>query len=315
MGSKNLLFVLLVTVSIILSVSSTHWSCVWAGMEMAFLGSLPLLFTGASSTRKEAAMLYFIIQALASSFLFVGGSLFFYAEVGGASHPPAVALLLLLPLLVKLGAFPGHFWVISVVGNLSWWATFLVLCPLKLPVLGVLQELVAPSLNFEYLYLTLGGVSALVGGFLGSAQTRPLAMIGASSIVQNGWLLLGMVVGGSWVYFSVYVFTMVSIFIGLAFGSYALTSIGILTMSGMPPFLLFPAKMLVIWSALCSGWEMSVFLLMPIIGTLLSLNYYLKFTYLYYFKSASEPVSWMMSANVFIFISSLGGLGACLFFF
>nr|AEQ93838.1 NADH dehydrogenase subunit 2 [Myosotella myosotis] len=314
MGTKNLLFVYLVLVSLLLSISSTHWSCVWAGMEMAFLGSLPLLLTGSSSKRKESAMMYFLIQALASSLLFVGGSLYYYAQTIDSMYPLPFALLLLFPLLVKLGAFPGHFWVISVVGNLSEWPAFMVLCPLKLPVLGVLQELILSSVNLGLLYLVLGGVSALVGGFLGNGQTRALAMIGASSIVQNGWLLLAMAAGSPWVYFSVYVVSMIAVFVGLATYSNALASMSILTLSGMPPFLLFPAKMLVIGGVMSSGWEMGGFLLMPIIGTLLSLNFYLKFSYFYYFKSASELVSWEMWVTIVLFISSLGCVGTSLFY-
>nr|YP_009353580.1 NADH dehydrogenase subunit 2 [Ellobium chinense]AQX92067.1 NADH dehydrogenase subunit 2 [Ellobium chinense] len=284
MGASNLLFAFFLISGPLVSLSSSNWALCWAGMEVGFLGLIPLLFLGGVSSSKESALKYFTIQALASAFLFLTGAMIFLFQESSLW----CALGFVGALALKLGVFPGHFWVTSVVFGLEWVACCLILGPLKLPPLGFLSVFSEMGSNWQVGLLLLAGSSAMVGAFLGNNQTNVRAMIGASSITHTGWLVLGAVVGGLWLYLGLY---LTILFIALLFmweGDDLGAALSVLSMSGLPPFVMFVAKFTVV-SSLLSQPELFLFILLPLFSAVLSLVFYLKFSYSFYLKAKELP--------------------------
>ena len=66
------IFLSVIGVGTLLSVSSVHWLRIWAGLEVNLIGFLPLLVYQKRVSERESAVKYFVVQALGSSLLILG---------------------------------------------------------------------------------------------------------------------------------------------------------------------------------------------------------------------------------------------------
>nr|YP_010883668.1 NADH dehydrogenase subunit 2 [Carychium tridentatum]WIV81385.1 NADH dehydrogenase subunit 2 [Carychium tridentatum] len=269
-----------------ISLSSSNWTLCWAGMEIGFLGLIPLLFLGGVSTSKESAMKYFLVQAFASALLFFLGMMIFMFEVTSIEWKMGFFLML----TIKLGMFPGHFWVVSVIQGMGWVSCCLILAPLKLPPLFFTQLIIEQIPSGNHIILFLASVSTLIGAFLGNNQTNVRAMIGASSITHSGWMVIGSVVGGVQDYLGFYFLVLfMTLFFFWELDS-MMVSLMILSMSGLPPFMMFIGKLVVIMFAMMVSGGFMI-LSLPLLSAVLSLIFYLKFSYSFVMKQTKMTKS------------------------
>jgi len=303
MSSANILFLFVIFIGPLITISSSNWVVAWVGVELRFLGLIPLLFLRNKyiSLRKEATLKYFCIQALRRAILFFRG-LVFYID-----FRTIFELGFIISLCLKLGLFPGHFWVPSIIINLEWIPRFLLLSWQKVaPLSLIVRVLRVRSSSIQEMVLFLGGASAVVGGLIGNNQTNIRAIIGSSSISHTGWVVIGAITGGLWVYFRLYCIVLFFTLIYLVQDKLIL-SLRILSLSGLPPFIIFVGKWKVISMAVSRVFFSVKFLILPVAGTLLSLVFYLKFLYSLYLSS--EKVEWQSnfySICPFIIVNFLG---------
>nr|YP_009509815.1 NADH dehydrogenase subunit 2 [Penion ormesi]AXF46482.1 NADH dehydrogenase subunit 2 [Penion ormesi] len=293
------MFLSVMGVGTLLSVSSTHWLSIWAGLEINLIGFLPMLVYQKSVSESQSAVKYFIIQALGSSFLIFGSlmvfSMSFTWDMWAKMHNPGVLgfMMLVGGLCVKLGLFPFHYWLPGVMAGLPWisclllgtWQKFaplfLILCLLELN----------QSYMVAFIFCIISAGSALVGGLGGMNQTQVRALLAYSSIGHLGWMTFA-ILHSEWsmkMYFGIYVLISISLFTSLWYsdsgsmkninnlkssGSMQLTiMLLLLSLGGLPPLLGFISKWLVIAVSSGGPWTPVVFLL--ILGSLMSLFYYL----------------------------------------
>nr|YP_010429294.1 NADH dehydrogenase subunit 2 [Polycera hedgpethi]USQ67473.1 NADH dehydrogenase subunit 2 [Polycera hedgpethi] len=297
MSSGNLLFLLVLLLGPLVSISAPNWMICWVGLELSFLGAIPLLLTDNSymSLSKESVMKYFCIQALGSGLLMLGG-IMYYMDPGLYWISE---FIFLFSLFTKLGVFPMHFWVPGVTAGLNWLPMFILLAWQKIPPFAFLVNMLEGSSWCSSIVLFSGGMSALIGSVIGLNQTSLRAMLGSSSIVHTGWGCIGAVFGSLWVYFFIYCISFMVLMILLTLGHSLLAGFGILSLSGLPPFMMFAGKWMVLKSVLFSSSSI-MFLILPIVGALFSLFFYLKFFYSFYLSS-----SFIKSETKFLGISSL----------
>nr|YP_010853521.1 NADH dehydrogenase subunit 2 [Tritoniopsis elegans]WGM82647.1 NADH dehydrogenase subunit 2 [Tritoniopsis elegans] len=286
MSSGNFLFCLLMLLGPMVAVSSSNWLVCWVGVELSFLGLMPLLISENSffSLSKESSMKYFCVQAMGSGLLFCGGLLMFMLPLNLGILPECIFAF---SLVVKLGIFPLHFWVPSVVSGLGWLPMLLMLTWQKLPPFLFMINLLENCCWLGELMLILGGLSAVVGATIGLNQTKLAPMLGASSITHSGWVLIGVVYGSLWVYFLIYCFSFLVLICFLLWEESLFSGLSVLSLSGLPPFVMFLGK----WSVLKSALGMSYsywFLVLPLIGSIMSLFFYLKFFYSFYLEGDSK---------------------------
>nr|UZH97751.1 NADH dehydrogenase subunit 2 [Platevindex mortoni] len=274
MATSNLFFFLMLIFGPLISVSASTWPVCWAGMEVGFLGLVPLLFMGGISFSKEAALKYFCVQALASGMMFMGGCVLYTMYDASLLY----ALLFLVGVCLKLALFPGHFWVAGVIFGLEWVSCCFILGPLKVAPLAFLAEFNVLMPSFNVWVLVLASASALVGASLGNNQTNIRAMLGASSVAHGGWLAVASVYGGLWEYLGLYFVVLCLVLLHLWQGDKFCSALGVMSMSGLPPFLMFVAKLNVICSAMSVG-NSYLWLVLPLVSAVLSLMFYLKFSY------------------------------------
>lgn len=138
--------------------------------------------------------------------------------------------------------------------------------------------------NLNGLVFFLGGVRAIVGAIIGLNQTKIAPILGASSITHRGWVAVGGVCGRFWVYFIIYCLSLGLLFLFLSEDLEFSCAIIVLSLSGLPPFVMFLGKWRVLKAALglSSFWW---FIGLPLFGSIMSLFFYLKFFYSFYLES------------------------------
>nr|UFI48581.1 NADH dehydrogenase subunit 2 [Amalda bellonorium] len=331
------MFLMVMGVGTMLSVSSIHWLAIWAGLEINLIGFLPMLVYQKSVSESESAVKYFIIQALGSSLLMFGSLLIFSMSFSWdvsnwtqLTKNPGL-IFLVAGLCIKLGLFPFHFWLPSVMAGLPWMtclllATWQKLAPLFL--LLCLMDLNQSNLLISMLCLISIG-SSLMGGIGGLNQTQIRALLAYSSISHLGWMAFA-IMSSEWamkIYLMIYIFISVSMFMSLwhsdsgmmkninnlkstNFMQMSVMTL-LLSLGGLPPLLGFVSKWLVITSGISTPWLFVIFLL--IIGSLLSLFYYLSLFFSFFlnitkkYKLTSKD---MMNLNLtIIFINTMNIFG------
>jgi len=99
--SQFYIFVIAMAAAIVggtlVAVGAAAWPLAWLGLELNLLGFVPLVMLPTS--KKKAAISYFVVQS-------VGSLLLLY---GGLSPVRALMLLAALGLLLKIGLAPLHF--------------------------------------------------------------------------------------------------------------------------------------------------------------------------------------------------------------
>nr|YP_009254278.1 NADH dehydrogenase subunit 2 [Conus gloriamaris]ANC65461.1 NADH dehydrogenase subunit 2 [Conus gloriamaris] len=334
----GLMFLFVMGFGTMMSLSSVHWLGIWAGLEMNLIGFLPMLIYQKKISESESAVKYFIVQALGSSLLIFGSLLSFNTSfewdtvsVMGGSTLGLCALV--SGLSVKLGVFPFHYWVPSVMAGLSWFSCMLLATWQKLAPLFLLLSLCELSEMKELLVLfcVMSAGSALVGGIGGLNQTQIRALLAYSSIGHLGWMLFAML-HSEWcmkLYLFVYLSITASLFMSLwlkdssamkdvsslkHFKAYHLViMLLLLSLSGLPPLLGFVSKWLVIYIGSSGPFLFVVFLL--ILGSLMSLFYYLSLFFSFFlnsFKNNDSELDIITSKSVIIVISVLNVVGGVL---
>nr|YP_010944313.1 NADH dehydrogenase subunit 2 [Acanthochitona mahensis]WLW42189.1 NADH dehydrogenase subunit 2 [Acanthochitona mahensis] len=287
-----MIFVFVMIFGTFFSLSSSQWFGVWLGLEINMLSFIPIMVEKGGGLETEAAVKYFLVQALGSAFFLLGAlglnsnySVWEFVMKGGVVSFG----LLLFGVLIKLGSAPLHFWVPGVVGSLSWFCNFLLLTWQKVAPLFVLCSLLDVS---KMLLFFLVLMSSLFGGVGGVNQSSIRSIVAYSSILHLGWVLGASLMG---FFFSLFYFFMYSLILGFlcmlmvecesSMGKqfldiyvwnsklrgmlvYILFSLG-----GMPPLLGFFGKLVVLAGLVQMGY---MFISMVLIGgSVVGLYYYL----------------------------------------
>nr|AEK84206.1 NADH dehydrogenase subunit 2 [Amoria hunteri] len=293
------MFLFIMGVGTLFSISSVHWLGIWAGLEINLIGFLPMMVYQKSISESESAVKYFIVQALGSSLLMFGSLMTYsesftweiYNEVGILS---VLGFMLMVGgLCIKMGLFPFHYWLPGVMAGLSWISCLMLATWQKIAPLFLILCLL--ELNQSYwliILLCLASMgSSLVGGLGGMNQTQIRALLAYSSIGHLGWIIFA-AVHSEWVmktYFIIYVLISLCIFMSLWYIDCGMMkNIGnlkdynfmqlslmllLLSLGGLPPLLGFVSKWFVILVGVSSS--LVTFLAVLISGSLMGLFYYL----------------------------------------
>lgn len=295
----NFLFFFITLFGTILSLSSSHWLGIWAGLEINLLGFIPLIVRRGITLEAESAIKYFLVQALGSRVLLIGRITAFNItitwETLNSSYSWGLSFLM-LRLILKLGAFPFHFWLPPVIAGLSWAINLVLATWQKIAPLFLLSTITQIWARPEKLTLLLlvAAISSLIGGLGGINQTQIRAIIAYSSIGHIGWIILCLTIREITlkIYLLIYLLISVGLFILLYLSELSafhqtliiknnefkifqmIVIFMLLSLGGLPPLLGFTGK----WTAIyfLSSFSAPLPILPLIIGSLLSLFYYLR---------------------------------------
>lgn len=277
----------------LLAIRRTHWIFIWLGLELNLISFIPLLIYSNKFNEAEAAIKYFLAQALGSGLILLG-SLTFYINPHMLFGPNTINLFLLLGLLTKLGLPPCHFWFPSVISIISWPICIILATWQKLVPIILLSYRILPNLNI--IIFTIVTLRSILGGVGGLNQTQLRPLLAYSSIGHISWMLAASTRSYSSRLIYLFVYILITLpLIGLLWISSSLSNISsirlttttpthsirlftlILSLGGLPPFLGFFPKWIVI-ETLNSSFTLFIFILL--FGSILNLYYYLNITFI-----------------------------------
>nr|DBA44324.1 TPA_asm: NADH dehydrogenase subunit 2 [Depressigyra globulus] len=334
------------------SLSASHWLAVWAGLEINLIAFIPLMLYRGTVLETESAIKYFIFQAVGSALIMLGSLLSLGPDFIWSLSTNGVMLslekgviILIIGLLLKLGAFPFHFWFPSVAGGISWFSNLLLFTWQKIAPLFLFFLLMCAWQAILMVPIMLAVVgSSIIGGIGGINQTQLRALLAYSSIAHMGWMLFCSYLSETSVklYLSIYFFITACIFllawstemnlIFQAFSSFlgknsmlrSVVMLLLLSLGGIPPLLGFVPKWVVLNLSEPTGLTITVMAL--ILGSLFSLFYYLALVFSTFFSagpllmknmtltmSTTKSTYGLISASVIV--NLMGGLAILMNFY
>nr|YP_010147610.1 NADH dehydrogenase subunit 2 [Epiphragma mediale]QQV67796.1 NADH dehydrogenase subunit 2 [Epiphragma mediale] len=309
-STKLLFFFFLINGSLI-AISANSWLGAWIGLEINLLSFIPLMTDNNNLMSSEAALKYFLTQALASALLLFSIIIFMllnslYKNLEFYNN--FTMLMISSSLLLKNGAAPFHFWLPGVMEGLTWLnglilMTWQKIAPLMLISYCFINNFIIIIIIFSILLGSLGGLN----------QTSLRKILAFSSINHLGWMLAAMLCKNNlWeLYFIFYCllnFLIVNLFnifklfhinqvFSISFNPLIKFSLftSLLSLGGLPPFLGFMPKWLVIQSLTMNNF---LFLMIVMVClTLITLYFYIRICYSAFLLTYSKT-NWNMFFNL-----------------
>nr|QNE85777.1 NADH dehydrogenase subunit 2 [Hydrotaea irritans] len=288
-NSSKIMFLGILMMGTFISISANSWLGAWMGLEINLLSFIPLMSDNKLMST-EASLKYFLTQALASS-IFLFAVILFLLNSSKNNSNYFMEMILFSSLLLKSGSAPFHFWFPNVMEGLSWLNSLILMtwqkiAPLMLISYIILKPLIIMSIIFSSLIGALGGLN----------QTSLRKLMAYSSINHLSWMLMAMYNSNTlwmtyFMFYSLLTFSMVFMFdmfkishINQLFSLFFhekvmkyLLFFNLLSLGGLPPFLGFMPKMLVIQSLTLND---QLFLLTNmVVMTLITLYFYMRLCY------------------------------------
>jgi NADH-quinone oxidoreductase subunit N len=207
--------VLLAAVGMILMAGATDLIVIFLALEMMSLALYVLAgFFRGRMEAGEASMKYFLLGAFASGFFLYGIALVFgatgstnldriAAALGaGAGRDPLLTIgvgLLVVGFGFKISAVPFHLWTPDVYEGAPTAVTAFIATGSKAAAFAALLRVTtgAASLDWTGLFWVLAALSMTAGNVIALAQENVKRLLAYSSIAHVGYMLIGVVAGGT----------------------------------------------------------------------------------------------------------------------
>nr|AFI39304.1 NADH dehydrogenase subunit 2 [Anolis carolinensis] len=281
----------------IITMTSYHWLMAWVGLELNTLAIIPIISTMHHPRSTEAATKYFLTQAAASALILFSsmtnawntGSWDITQPLTSPSH-----ILLTMALAMKLGLAPLHFWLPEVIQGSTMTTAFIITTWQKIAPMSLIF-LTMNNLSTS-IFLLMGLLSSLVGGWGGLNQTQTRKIMAYSSIAHLGWMatISSIMTNILIMNLLIYLIMTTSVFLSLIISksktiqdttstwtlSPTLTIImllSLLSLGGLPPLTGFIPKWLIMEELILQNFNLLIS--MMAMSSLLSLYFYLRLTY------------------------------------
>nr|WGL40175.1 NADH dehydrogenase subunit 2 [Hestinalis nama] len=258
MNSNKMFFLIILCFSTLISISSNSWLGCWIGLEINLLSFIPLISNPNNLLNSEASLKYFLTQSIASiNFLF--SILLSMLSLKNFMLNDLISILINSSMLMKMGSLPFHFWFPNIMEGLSWLNCFILMTWQKITPMILLSYYF--NMNFLFTMMILNVLVGTIGSF---NQTSLRKLMAFSSINNLGWMLMALMISENlWmIYFTFYLF-----FVSFLCFMFYITNIfylnqlfnfnmnflikisimiNFLSLGGLPPFLGFFPKWLII---------------------------------------------------------------------
>nr|AEW48060.1 NADH dehydrogenase subunit 2 [Stegana multicardua] len=316
---SKIMFISIMMLGSLVTISSNSWLSAWMGLEINLLSFIPLMSDNNDLMSTEASLKYFLVQAMASSILLFSVILLMMSMKIMLMNS-YINMIILSSLMLKLGMAPFHFWFPNIMENLSWMNCLLLLTWQKIAPIMLISHLYMNMKNLLFISIIL---SVIIGSLGGLNQSSLRKLMTFSSINHMGWMLMALYINELiWlIYFMIYMFLsfmlifMFNIFkifhinqmFSVIFNSKILKFIllmNFLSLGGLPPFLGFLPKWLIIQELSMNNEYFMIFILMMF--SLITLYFYLRICYssfmLNYFENNWMNKMYLNSKNYMIML-------------
>nr|YP_010271028.1 NADH dehydrogenase subunit 2 [Scarites subterraneus]UFR82458.1 NADH dehydrogenase subunit 2 [Scarites subterraneus]UJY97973.1 NADH dehydrogenase subunit 2 [Scarites subterraneus] len=277
-----------------ISISSSTWLGTWMGLEINLLSFIPLLKSKNNPYSTESSIKYFLVQALAST-IFLFSILMIMLMNNLISDAISLNFFMMMTinssLLLKMGAAPFHFWFPEIIEGMNWMNCLLLMTWQKIAPMMLLSYTLKLSNYIIFIIM----ISTLVGSIGGLNQTSLRKIMAYSSINHLGWMISAFLNNEMiWIiYFLIYSLISMTLILMLnSFNIYYLKQmfllmnknilvkfillLNLLSLGGLPPFLGFLPKWMIIQYLSINYMYLVLFMIMM---TLITLFFYLRITY------------------------------------
>nr|YP_006460005.1 NADH dehydrogenase subunit 2 [Issoria lathonia]ADI75278.1 NADH dehydrogenase subunit 2 [Issoria lathonia] len=332
-NSNKMFFMFILFFSTLISISSNSWLGCWIGLEINLLSFIPLMSTPNNLLNSEASLKYFLTQSIASiNFIFsILLKLFLFKNFFLDNF---FSIIINSSMLMKMGSVPFHFWFPNNMEGLSWFNCFILMTWQKISPMILLSY----YLNYNYLFLVMI-FNTLIGTIGSFNQTSLRKLLAFSSINNLGWMISALLISENlwltyFIFYSIFLFIMCFLFyitnifyINQLFNfNYNFLikfsiMINFLSMGGLPPFLGFFPKWLIINYMIYNNLYIISFIF--IMSSLIILFVYIRIIYssfmfsilkLKWFKMFIKN-NFLIMIHFFNLISLLGMIIMTFFFF
>nr|YP_009868682.1 NADH dehydrogenase subunit 2 [Alphitobius diaperinus]QKI32129.1 NADH dehydrogenase subunit 2 [Alphitobius diaperinus]QNK05471.1 NADH dehydrogenase subunit 2 [Alphitobius diaperinus] len=246
----------------LISISSYSWLSMWMGLEINLLSIIPLFTNSKNIYSSESSLKYFITQAMASMILLMAVMMLLLNEEFISPQMNLwFTMMMNSALLTKMGAAPFHYWFPEVIEGLNWTNSFILLTWQKIAPMMLLMNM---KINIQFITAIII-TSLIISTISGFNQISLRKILAFSSINHIAWMLSSLMMSLSmWtIYFIVY--TIINLNVISMFkltNSYFINQINnmmnqnkmiklsfminFMSLGGLPPFLGFMPKWLVI---------------------------------------------------------------------
>nr|YP_665525.1 NADH dehydrogenase subunit 2 [Campodea lubbockii]ABF49575.1 NADH dehydrogenase subunit 2 [Campodea lubbockii] len=277
--------------STMISISASSWISAWMGLEMNLLSIIPLLILMKNIRTSESTIKYFITQVLASM-IFITFIILLMMKMPNSFYgyfPPYMSNK--SSIIIKMGSAPLHFWLPSVMEGLSWPSCLIIMTWQKISPFILLSYIFFLS-NLMIIFIS---ASAILGALGGLNQSNLKKLMAFSSINHISWMLLAISMNEiTWlIYFLSY--CLISTTITLISMMFNISSINqmwnffnknllfkliilssLLSLGGLPPFLGFFPKWMIITKLIYSNILLISIL---VLSSLVTLYFYIRISF------------------------------------
>nr|YP_010426660.1 NADH dehydrogenase subunit 2 [Parnassius glacialis]QYH50543.1 NADH dehydrogenase subunit 2 [Parnassius glacialis]USN89409.1 NADH dehydrogenase subunit 2 [Parnassius glacialis] len=258
LNSNKMFFYFILFFSTLISISANSWLGCWIGLEINLLSFIPLISNSKNLLSSEAALKYFLTQSIASiNFLF--SILLKMILLKNFEINNLFSILINSSMLIKMGSTPFHFWFPNIIEGLSWFNCFILMTWQKISPMILLSY----YMNNNFLMFIMI-FNVIVGTMGGINQTSLRKLMSFSSINNLGWMLAAlMMTENLWIFYLMMYSFLISImcFFFNSLNIYYINQlfivnmkislkmsllINFLSLGGLPPFLGFFPKWIII---------------------------------------------------------------------
>nr|YP_010853256.1 NADH dehydrogenase subunit 2 [Deilephila elpenor]WGM81648.1 NADH dehydrogenase subunit 2 [Deilephila elpenor] len=323
-NSNKMFFLFILFFSTMISISSNSWFGCWIGLEINLLSFIPLISISNNLLASEASLKYFLTQSIASmNFLF--SILIKMILMKNFEMNNFISIMINSSLLMKMGSAPFHFWFPNISEGLSWFNNFILMTWQKITPLILLSY----YMNFNFLWFIII-MNVMVGAIGGFNQTSLRKLMAFSSINNLGWMIFSLMISENlWMfYFLLYSFLISIMFflfynLNMFFINQLFINnmnfmiklnllINFMSLGGLPPFLGFLPKWIIINFLMMNKFYFLTFIMM--MSSLITIYFYIRIIYssfmFNYFKMKWFKINFknklMNFINFFSLISIMG---------
>nr|YP_009643493.1 NADH dehydrogenase subunit 2 [Dindymus rubiginosus]APO08936.1 NADH dehydrogenase subunit 2 [Dindymus rubiginosus] len=287
MNLKSFMFFSILMTSTIITVTSNNWIGMWMGMEINLMSLIPLLYEKKNMMSSQSMMIYFLTQSISSIILLCSILTSKFIFYNNFENLPQT--MLIISLMIKMASAPFHMWLPEIMTNLSWLNCMILMTWQKIAPMTILSNTINNPTIIIFILM-----SSIMGALGGINQTSFRKLMAYSSINHLSWMMTLMVMEKFWfMYLMLYSMIMLMMIIMLnkkniffvnqvaTFNLPILEKITIsmlmMSMGGLPPFMGFLLKWMVIQNMINSS--MWLLLLTMMMMSLITLFFYIRMMY------------------------------------
>nr|YP_011010238.1 NADH dehydrogenase subunit 2 [Halobates nereis]WPW46827.1 NADH dehydrogenase subunit 2 [Halobates nereis]WPW47061.1 NADH dehydrogenase subunit 2 [Halobates nereis] len=286
--STKIMMLTTTIMSTLLVLSSENWFSMWMGMEINMLSFIPLMEEEKNIMSSESKMIYFIIQSMASMlfiFMITMNPLIMINENMINYLPMSI---ITMSMTMKMGMAPMHLWFINIMKKLKWNN-----CMMLMTWQSIAPMYIMSHTNNNILLINMMAIlSALIGAIGGINQTSTKKIMAYSSVNHLGWITICMIYDNeTWMKYLI-IYSMMIYILTKSFMNKSINFINqmntnmktktekisiimmMLSLGGLPPFLGFLPKWLVIQSLMNNECKITIIILM--MSSMITLFYYMR---------------------------------------